>query len=182
MSKPSDLNAAYHPLTFGNFAPPMDERHFREIERVSRGYRVPESAATLYLAVAGDTADDVSRALVAICSEAPDFFDQLPIRYPLDLMAAARTVERGCQWAALTVYPRELVKNESARGLFEPDASPQYADVLHMVRSVPPSVEPSDVVRLLRDGQWSGQFPVANAVTALHADLGWEYLLAMPLD
>lgn len=182
MSKPSDLNAAYHALAFENLdVPHMDERHYREIEMVSRNYRVPESAAVGYLAVAGNTAKDVSAALVKVCTESRAFFDQLPVRYPLDLMVAARSVERGCQWAAENAYPKELVRGRTG-GLFDRDASPQFSDVLSMVRLVPPSVEPGDVVRLLRDGQWSGEFPIRNVVTALREDLGWEYLLAMPLD
>lgn len=181
MSKPSDLNAAYHQLSWDRDVPPMDDRHFREIERVAASYRVPESAAVRYLAVVGDTAQDVSAALGKMYSEAPAFFDQLPRRYPLDLLEASRSVERGCQWAAAHVYPKELVRGQTG-GLFDRDASPQFSDVLSMVRLVPPSIEPGDVVRLLRDGQWSGEFPIRNVVTALRDDLGWEYLLAMPLD
>ena len=182
MSKPSDLNAAYHAQAFGNLdVPMMDERHYREIERVAASYRVPESAAVRYLAIIGDTAQDVSAALVKMYSEAPAFFDQLPRRYPLDLLEASRSVERGCQWAAAHIYPKELVRGRTG-GLFEQDSSPQFSDVLSMVRLVPPSIEPGDVVRLLRDGQWSGEFPIRNVVTALREDLGWEYLLAMPLD
>lgn len=157
----------------------LDER---EVELVAQRYRVSGGAAIGYLDAAGGTASDVSRALVSICSQAPAFFDELPLRYPLDLLVASCDEEHACKWASEFIYPKELHRGAPAGGLFEPDASLKWSDVLDMVRSVPSSIEPSAIVRLLRDGQWSGHFPVSNAVTALRDDIGWEYLLALCLD
>lgn len=157
----------------------LDER---EVELVAQRYRVPGSAAVEYLVASGGTAADVSRALVSICSQAPAFFDELPLRYPLDLLVASCGEEHAVKWASEFIYPKELHRGNPSGGLFEPDVSLKWSDVLDMVRSVPSSVEPSAITRLLREGQWSGRFPVSHAVAALRDDIGWEYLLALSLD
>lgn len=160
----------------------MDRRHLQEVKLVAQGYRVPEGTASKYLAVSGGTAGDVSRALVRVNTKALEFFNELPLRYPLDLMVAARSVERACGWAAEYIYPKELHRATPSDGLFEPDVSLKWSDVLDMVSQIPTSVEPSSIARLLRDGQWSGHFPVSNALAVLQDDIGWEYLLALSLD